>query len=475
MVLMMSLAVVILTGCKTTTPQKQEKEETSAQVTAIPSPTQIPDVTPELTKAPEVEETVEFTVESLKEFSKEMTEQLVDKNATSIYECFAEEYQTELSADYLLDAYEQTVAPLGAYVSLNSIQSQKVNDYLVIGIVLEYENNGLLVTYTFNSDVRLEGFYMRYQTLDTDEVISDEYEEQEIQIGKGEYIIDGILTLPKGTKNPPVIILVQGSGQSDMDETIGAVSNKPFKDIAHGLAKQGIATIRYNKRYYQYMDQMPENMTVEDEILEDVSYAIDFAMQCKLINSNNIYIAGHSLGGILAPKIANDNIEVKGIIVLAGSARKLEDIIYDQVVILAEQEEISTEEKELYINMVKANVELVKNLDEEDLASPILGLTGYYWKALNEIDTASIVQSLTVPMLFLQGSADFQIFADKDFTLWKELLIDNEHAEFIEYENLNHLFMPTTGIIGIEDYNTKNKVSDQVIEDIALWVNQNKN
>ena len=66
--------------------------------------------------------------------------------------------------------------------------------------------------------------------------------------GLGE--LPGILTVPKGDGPFPVVILLQGSGPSDKDETIGSL--KPFRDIAEGLAAQGVAVYRFDKRTYVY-------------------------------------------------------------------------------------------------------------------------------------------------------------------------------------------------------------------------------
>ncbi|MDD5934189.1 MAG: alpha/beta fold hydrolase, partial [Clostridiales bacterium] len=294
---------------------------------------------------------------------------------------------------------------------------------------------------------------------------------EEIKVGSGEYLLDGIMTIPKNVEKPPVVILVQGSGPSDMDETIGANNNKPFRDIAQGLAEKGIATIRYNKRFQQYGDSVTERVTIADEVLDDVSSAIELAKKSDVLDTSRIFVLGHSLGGMLSPKIATDHPEVAGIIALAGSPRHLEDIIYDQNKYFLDLDEtISQEDKESMLETVQTYVDQVKNLSEEDLATPILDVTGYYWKSLNEIDTPTLVKNLKIPMLFLQGSADFQVFADKDFVEWQNILKGHENAQFIQYEGLNHLFMQTTGEKDPSDYDYKNNVDHKVIDDIANWI-----
>ena len=76
-------------------------------------------------------------------------------------------------------------------------------------------------------------------------------------------------------------------------------------------------------------------------------------------------------------------------------------------------------------------------------------------------------------MLFLQGSADFQVYVDKDFAEYKEILKGHTNASFILYDGLNHLFMPTTGALDTTDYDYENKVDEQVIKDIADWIKKN--
>ena len=69
-----------------------------------------------------------------------------------------------------------------------------------------------------------------------------------IVVGKDtKYPLKGILTFPEHADSPvPAVVFVHGSGSSNMDEKVGKLT--PFKDLAEGLAKHGIASIRYDKR-----------------------------------------------------------------------------------------------------------------------------------------------------------------------------------------------------------------------------------
>jgi hypothetical protein len=76
-------------------------------------------------------------------------------------------------------------------------------------------------------------------------VNQDTFKEQEVQVGQGEWVLPGTLSLPVGNGPFAALVLVHGSGPNDRDETIGP--NKPFRDLAWGLATQGIAVLRYDK------------------------------------------------------------------------------------------------------------------------------------------------------------------------------------------------------------------------------------
>ncbi len=263
-----------------------------------------------------------------------------------------------------------------------------------------------------------------------------------MSIGGDGHPLSGMLTLPDGVENPPVVLLVHGSGQSDMNETIGAAGNAPFEDLAHGLAAQGIASLRYNKRYYQYPELANEYITIGEEVLSDVNAALALLKGREEVDSGRIYVLGHSLGGMLAPYIVQQNPWTAGLISLAGSPRGLWEIVYDQNLSALGMAELGGQETQELMQMVGGEA-----LDEETLSQALFGVSGRYWASLAAIDTASIAKEVDVPMLILQGSADFQVYPDKDYAAWQALLEGKENATFKLFEGLNHLFMPSSGVL----------------------------
>lgn len=474
-----SLLILSMVSCKGKS-NKTDQVISDGELTVTPTITEaIITEIPKETPTPGLIDSVEFSENGMADLSAKLTQDLLTENFEEVYSYLEDTVKKQLSLSDLEKAFKSTVERIGELVAVTSIKATTSGEYISVDSLVEYTENGLKISYVYNKDCKLEKLWFSYQPIE-EEYDNEKMEEIDITIGitnegtvgEGEFPLDGILTMPKGIKNPPVVILVQGSGQSDMDETIGGTSNKPFRDIARGLASEGIASIRYNKRFYQYMDQASDTMTIYDEVLEDVNYAIHYAKNLTDINTEKVFVLGHSLGGMLCPKIANDNPEIAGFISLAGSPRKLEDLILDQAAEAVENGTVSETEKTLYLDTMKAQSDQIKNLTEENLDEPLLGANGYYWKSLNEIDTPKIVANLTLPMLFMQGEADFQVYPEVDFKMWKDLLKEKDNATFLLYEGLNHLFMPTTGVRDINDYSVKNNVDEKVILAIAEWIKE---
>lgn len=307
--------------------------------------------------------------------------------------------------------------------------------------------------------------------------------EEKVIIGENtEYPLDGILVLPDKLDKPvPAVVLVHGSGPSDMDESIGKV--KPFKDLAEGLSKIGIAVLRYNKRTFAHKKAFMKNssnITVKEETIEDAILATDLLRNDCRVDSNNIFIIGHSMGGMLAPRIDAEGGNYKGLVILAGSPRKLEEIMIDQ-----NNELLNSMNKVLQIiagkQIKKINKKFVNiyNLtDEEAKNSSITGkyVKAYYFKEMGEHPSPNYLKNLDKPILIMQGEKDIQVSIEKDFNKYKDLLKDKDKVTFKVYENLNHAFMPYTyeSIKNArKEYSVEKHIENYVINDIANWILSN--
>jgi len=299
----------------------------------------------------------------------------------------------------------------------------------------------------------------------------------------GDWELNGLLSVPTSArpeKPVPAVVLVQGSGPSDMNSTVGG--NKPFLDIAGYLAANGIASIRYDKRTFVHgarmVAELGGDMTVRQETIEDAILAAEILRADPRIDGSRIYLVGLSLGGMLAPRIHAEGGNFSGLILLAGSPRLLTDILIEQLTSLVDLTLENGPEKNAQLAQLSAMASLFTSIpamtDAVAKITPAFGAYAYYYKDLITHPFESFVPSVQVPILVMQGSRDYQVLADKDFVILKELFAGHPDATFKLYPNLNHLFMPT-GATNIDEHakemmGTAGKVDRQVLRDLVSWI-----
>ena len=306
--------------------------------------------------------------------------------------------------------------------------------------------------------------------------------EEKIIVGKDtKYPLNGLLTLPEDATGPvPVAVFVHGSGASNMDEKVGKLT--PFKDLAQGLARHGIASVRYDKRSFAHGFKMLRDksleVTVKTETIDDAILATDLLKKDPRIDPERVFIIGHSMGGMLAPRIDAEGGNYAGLIIMAGSPRKLEEIILDQ-------NEDALRSTKGFVNwIVKKQVEKfaamfggMYQLSDEEAKKRKMGggTTLYYFKEMGEHSAPSYLSVCEKPILIMQGEKDFQSTAEKDFAAYKQLLAGRSNITFRLYENLSHAFVPSVyGDImkAKQEYNVEQHIGENVTVDIANWVKQ---
>ncbi|MBP0725985.1 alpha/beta fold hydrolase [Bacillus sp. RG28] len=303
--------------------------------------------------------------------------------------------------------------------------------------------------------------------------------EEKIVIGEAtKYPLNGILSIPNETNGLiPAVVLVQGSGPSNMDAKV--FNNLPFKDIAEGLSEKGIAVLRYDKRTFVYGKEMKHEagLSVKEETIEDAILAADFLRKDSRIDSNKIFVIGHSLGGMLAPRIDAEGGAFAGIVIMAGSPRKLEEIMMDQNdMILNSLNAFLRWIAKKQITALSSKLENIYNLsDEEAKSTPVIGkrVKAYYFKEMGEHPSTHYLSKMDKPILFLQGEKDFQTTVHKDFEGYKKIMGNKPNTTFKLYPNLNHMFMPSVYgelLKAKKEYKVAQHVNKDVINDISDWI-----
>lgn len=341
----------------------------------------------------------------------------------------------------------------------------------------EFERAKIDVQVAFDSDGKISGLALRPAAAPPAPytppayVNASAFKEEDLTIGAPDWPLPAILTMPIGAGPFPVVILVHGSGPNDRDETIGP--NKPFKDLALGLASRGIAVLRYDKRTKVHPAKAAAlaTLTVKDEVVDDVGEAIKIVRAHERIDPTRVFVLGHSLGGMLIPRIAVANPQLAGVIVMAGAARPLEQAIVEQSKYIANTDGTISPEEQTQIDAMVRNADAIKALTPADAAAGkmVMGVPASYWLDLRGYDPTAAAAAVKARMLVLQGERDYQVTME-EFARWKTALAKRADVTFHSYPALNHLFVAGSGKIAPAEYSVPGHVAEEVVRDIADYV-----
>ena len=297
------------------------------------------------------------------------------------------------------------------------------------------------------------------------------YRESEVTVGTGQWALPATLTMPVGPGPVPAVVLVHGSGPGDRDATVGQI--KQFKDLALGLASRGIAVLRYDKRTRVHANLMRDlpGLTVKEESIDDAIAAVQVLRSTSGVDPNRIVVLGHSLGGMLVPRIAAAGPAVAGFVVMAGAARPIPQAVVEQVRYLAQADGAISAEEQAQISQIEQMMARVDALGPKDESNPerIFGATASYWLDLRGYDPPAAAAQVKQPMLLLQGERDYQVTME-EFSRWKSALAHRTDVVFHSYATLNHLFVAGTGKSVPAEYNMPGHISEAVVRDIATWI-----
>ena len=305
------------------------------------------------------------------------------------------------------------------------------------------------------------------------------YKEESVSFTNAQYTFNGTLTLPENySKNTPVVLMVTGSGQQNRDEEL--FSHKPFAVIADALARQGIASLRYDDRGWG-----DESVNFADFTTDDFRQDAAAALPLLRKRFNKVGILGHSEGGTIAMMLAAEG-KADFIVSLAGMA-----ISGKETLIMQNRQAMSAiglpkEMVDSYCNSISKALDEIasgKKASEINIDDVPQALKPITIKALQQADTPYIRHFLTVdagkllpkikcPVLALNGTKDTQVDCDANTTRIEKGLANCKHS-IKKIDGVNHLFQHcNTGIV-TEYQQIEETISPEVLQEVAKWIKAN--
>lgn len=372
----------------------------------------------------------------------------------------ASEFNTKvaalMSAAQLRDAWTTLQKQAGPFQSIIDEQVTTPSPGITAAILgCQFEKAVLNVMIAFDAQDKIAGLRIAPRSAPAGPPsappASAKFKEEAVTFGSDDWALPGTLSMPDGPISGAVV-LVHGSGPHDRDETIGP--NKPFRDLGWGLADRGVAVLRYEKRTRQYPGKLAgnQNLTVREEAIDDALFAAALLRKHDRLDPKRVFILGHSLGGMLAPRIGAADPALAGLVILAGATRPLLDAAREQLTYLGSLNPGGLSVDEGIKMLAKAAPES-------------------YWKDLDSYNPGETAAKLTMPMLVLQGERDYQVTM-ADLEGWRKALNGKPGVTIKSYPTLNHLFMPGEGKSRPSEYEQPGHIPDFVLDDIAAWIKQ---
>ena len=299
------------------------------------------------------------------------------------------------------------------------------------------------------------------------------FAESSVTVGSAPWTLPGTLTMPVGTGPFPAVVLVAGSGPADRDETFGP--NKPFEDLAWGLASQGIAVLRYDKRTLVYATQMAADtsITVHQETMDDAEAAVVLLRRTPKVDPSRVFLVGHSLGAYLAPRIAAEIPgELAGITLLEAPSTPLPELVVIQEEYLASLQGSPSPQVEQQLATLKQQAALAESpsLSPSTPTSELpLNTPASYWLDLQTYHPLAVAAGLRIPMFFSQGGRDYQV-PPSELQPWERALAGHTNVTFRTYPAMDHLLLDGSGPPTPAEYSVPGHVGPQLVADLAAWI-----
>ncbi|KAF1717414.1 hypothetical protein CSC74_00255 [Pseudoxanthomonas yeongjuensis] len=412
-----------------------------------------------------------YAADAPESIATRLLDQMDAKDYAAAEASFTPDMAAAVPADKLKAVWESLPAQLGAAKGRGEAKVTPHQGVQVVVIPLHYANGELIAQVVVDAQGKIAGFMVQPAppAPAAAPAADANYIERDFPVGD----LPGTLAMPKvpAAAKIAAVVLVHGSGPQDRDETIGP--NRPFLDIARGLAVQGIAVLRYEKRTKaRPQDFIGGKYTMDEETTDDAVAAVAALRAAPGIDSGKVFVLGHSQGGMLAPRIAQHSGHVAGLILFAAPARSLLTILPEQNHYLLDADGVIDAQEQQFLDELDRKIANVRgNADVADKDTP-LGLPAGYWRAFEKIDPIVDAHQLEIPMLLLQGGRDFQV-VDTDWRLWKKDFSTDPRATFKHYPTLNHLGIAGEGPGTLAEYSKPGgHVDAQLIDDIAGWIRE---
>ena len=318
--------------------------------------------------------------------------------------------------------------------------------------------------------------------------VTGEFTESEVSFQTEDSELAGTLTVPEGKGRFPAVIILAGSGPFDRNGDVDArvveasqqagqpvlALSSTYRDIAEALSREGIITLRYDKR--EVGNSTGDGGDYPEPSMRDLKAAIDFLKEQPSVDPKRIALVGHSLGGLGALREAADNPDIAAVCVMATPAKPMSEVIVEQIEGLLKLQ--GTNETDIAATVAQQQAIYAQLssgvLDPATVPEPFRYQLEYL-KAIMDLAGADYARQITCPALILQGDKDLFTTIPEEAILLEEAFQEsgNDDITLITFADLDHVFRLTPEQPSMElYYEDRGPISANVVDGLVEWVKE---
>lgn len=347
----------------------------------------------------------------------------------SVYNMFS----SEMKASITLDKWNATTSQLKSQIG--PLKQTEIVDYKAPTATYKsvFESATFLLNLSLDNQNKLIGiFFKPYKDPSTTIPVDASISESPVTLKTLSGTISGTLALPKNTSGKiPVVLIIAGSGPTDRDgnNNMGNLSGNTYKMLANELGKNGIASLRYDKRSVgqSISSTKPKEMRFDD-------YVDDAVGLINLLNEDQrfskVIVLGHSEGSLVGMLACRDQ-PAKAFISVAGAGQPADKIMTEQM---------KSQPKFIADNFKTMLDSLKKGKLTDKIDPKIYAIAGPdvqpYLASWFRYDPARELKKIKIPMLIIQGTTDIQVTVTDAEKLKKAAPSD---AKLVIIPGMNHV------------------------------------
>jgi pimeloyl-ACP methyl ester carboxylesterase len=284
---------------------------------------------------------------------------------------------------------------------------------------------------------------------------SDSIREERFTFEAGGRAIRAALTVPKDSAPEWGVVIVPGSGPSDVDgnypdDPMWPGKSHVYADLGRQLAAQGLAVLRYGRGDAVTVDEAKASGARRFGDRTNVVVAALTALRERVPGLKKSAVAGHSEGSVVGSLLLTerDDLGVRAFVSLSGPAWRFYDLMLRQVKTFAKEGILEFGPHKIPVDLYELSVRVARNAEPVpgELKDVAVGFHNMpedarqYLRDYDAVDNSALIARVPCPVLIVQGGLDGSVFPDNADRLMETRCASPFPTDRADFPDLDHMY-----------------------------------